>query len=395
MEPDPDEILRPWLDALAAEAGGAPLPLLDAHTHVGRHDPDGYRQTPEQLRERLALAGARGVVFPMHEPAGYPAAIDEVLAAAQAAPETLTAFCRVDPRTGERAAVAEAERMLDAGARGIKLHPRAERFAMDDPAVGALAALAGERRVPILIHAGRGIPALGRHTVALAAAHPGAHLILAHAAISDLAWLWRVLSEHPNVLIDTAWWSPVDLVALFALAPPANVVWASDSPYGTPVASAVTTLRCALQAGLGARAVRGVAGETLAAVLAGGSAPDLGPAPGAASVPPLHPVLERVTAHLLAAAGRLFGDADPSEPVALARLACAVGDDAEHAALCAGVLELLDRYAADGRPPPPGQRFGPGVRHLLAALAVARTPDVALPPLPEAPTPTRAEIEPA
>ena len=120
---------------------------------------------------------------------------------------------------------------------------------MDEPVVAELVALAHERRVPVLIHAGRGIPALGENTVRLAERHPDATLILAHAAISDLAWLWRVLPAHPNVLIDTSWWNPVDLVALFALSPPANVVWASDSPYGRPVPSAVWRLRCALQAG--------------------------------------------------------------------------------------------------------------------------------------------------
>jgi len=395
MEPDPDVTLRPWLDALADAVGGGPLDLYDAHTHLGQNDPDGYRQTAAELLAHLTSAGARGVVFPMHEPSGYPAANDAALAAAAAAPDRLTAFCRIDPRTGPEAAAREATRALDAGARGIKLHPRAERFGMDSPAVETLVGLAGERRVPLLIHAGRGIPALGRDTVALATAHPDAHLILAHAAISDLAWLWRVLPDHPNVLVDTAWWSPVDLVALFTLAPPASVVWASDSPYGTPVAGAVMTLRCALQAGLDADAVRGVAGGTLATVLEGRPAPDLGPAPGAARARALDPVHERVVSHLLAAAGRLFGDADPAEPIALARLACAVGEGTEHSAQCAAVLGLLDAYEA-GREtaPPPGQRFGPSVRFLLAALTVARTPDVPRPDLTDAPPPTKAEAEP-
>ena len=74
--------------------------------------------------------------------------------------------------------------------------------------------------MPVLIHAGRGIPALGRDTVAPAGEFPDARLILAHAAISDLAWLWRVMPEHPNLFIDTAWWNPADLIALFTLAPP-------------------------------------------------------------------------------------------------------------------------------------------------------------------------------
>jgi predicted TIM-barrel fold metal-dependent hydrolase len=381
-----DGAMRPWLERIVQETG--PLDLYDAHTHIGSNDPDGYKQTPEELLAALAPAGARGVVFPMHEPDGYTAANDAVLAAAAAHPGRLVAFCRVSPHDD---ALAEARRALDAGARGIKLHPRAEQFGMDEPVVAELVALAHERRVPVLIHAGRGIPALGQNTVRLAERYRDARLILAHAAISDLAWLWRVLPDHPNVLIDTAWWNPVDLVALFALAPPANVVWASDSPYGRPVLSAVIALRCALQAGLTVEQIRGVAGGTLERVLDGLPPADLGPAPGAPR--PYDVLLERVVGNLCSAFGRLSGGADASEPVALARLCCAVGTDGPLDDVFAAVLQSLDRYAAELAPPPPGLRFPAATRHLVHALVVARTPDVPLPALPDAPAPTRAEAE--
>ena len=301
-----DGAMRPWLERIVQDTG--PLDLYDAHTHIGQNDPDGYTQTPGELIAALAPAGARGVVFPMHEPDGYADANDAALAAARAHPDRLVAFCRVSPHDG---ALPEARRALDAGARGIKLHPRAERFGMGEPAVAELVALAHERRAPVLIHAGRGIPALGQNTVRLAERYPDARLILAHAAISDLAWLWRVLPDHPNVLIDTSWWNPVDLVALFTLAPPASVVWASDSPYGRPIASAVFALRCALQAGLNAEQVRGVAGGTLVRVLDGSAPLDLGPAPGAPRAP-LDLLLERVVTNLCSAFGRLSGAGDPS-----------------------------------------------------------------------------------
>jgi uncharacterized protein len=382
-----DVSMRPWLDRVLQQTG--PLELYDAHTHIGRNDPDGYAQDAEELVEALAAAGARGVVFPMHEPDGYAAANDEAIAAARAHPERLVAFCRVSPHDS---ALAEAHRALDAGARGIKLHPRAERFAMDEPVVAELVALAHERRVPVLIHAGRGIPALGQNTVRLAERFPDARLILAHAAISDLAWLWRVLPDHPNVLIDTAWWNPVDLVALCALAPPANVVWASDSPYTRPLAGVVLTLRCALQAGLTPDQVRGVAGGNMARALDGLPPADLGPPPGQPDHA-LDLLLERVVTNLCTAFGRLFGGADPTEPLGLSRLACAVGVEGPLADVFAAVLDGLDRFEAELAPPPPGQGFPTATRYLVHALGVARTPDVPLPALPEAPPPTRAEAE--
>jgi hypothetical protein len=384
---DVEAVARPYYDRLVADAGE--LPLFDAHTHIGGNDPDGFSQTPEQLLGALTRAGARGVVFPMHEPDGYRAANDTVLETARAADGRLVPFCRVDPRDD---ALAEATRALDAGARGIKLHPRAERFTLSEPAVRDLVALANERRLPVLIHAGRGIPALGRDTVRLSGEFPDASLILAHAAISDLAWLWRVMPEHPNLLVDTAWWNPADLLALFTLAPPAQILWASDSPYGLPLLSAVMALRCARQAGIVPEALRSIAGGRVERLLAGEQPADVGPPPPGS--PPLDPLLERVVTHLVAAMSRGFARSDPAESVGLARLSCAVGEESDDAPVYAAVLQLLDAYEAHRHEPPgDGRPFPPAGRCLALALIVARTPDVPLPDLPGAPAPTRDEAE--
>ena len=123
---DVDQIIRPWYDRLVEDTGE--LSLYDAHTHIGHNDPDGFRQTPDELVAGLESADARAVVFPMHEPDGYREANDAALVAAAAHPDRLVAFCRVSPHDG---AVPEAQRALDAGARGIKLHPRAEQFGLD------------------------------------------------------------------------------------------------------------------------------------------------------------------------------------------------------------------------------------------------------------------------
>jgi uncharacterized protein len=369
---DVDAILRPWWRRFRADHGD--LELFDAHTHIGTADPDGARQTPEELLDVLARAEARGVVFPLHEPDGYRAANERVMQVAAESSGRLVAFCRVDPHAD---ALAEARRCLDAGAKGIKLHPRAERFTLSEPAVRDIIALAHERCVPVLIHAGRGIPALGQDTVRLSGEFTRARLILAHAAISDLAWLWRVLPEHPNLFIDTAWWDPADLMALFTLAPSSSVLWASDSPYGLPLMSAVTHLRLAVQAGIEGAALRSIAGGQLARILAGAEPEPADPPPPL--VHPLDPLLERTMSHLNQAIGRSFDRGDPTEPVALARLACAVGDDGPHAELFAAVLELLDLYEEHLEPPREGVRYPEAIRLLLMATTVARTPDVPLP----------------
>ena len=264
---------RRWVDALEAEIG--PLALFDTHTHFGRNDPDEYRQEPEQLIATMEYAGARAITFPMHEPDGYPAANDEAREIEAGAGGRIVHFCRVNPHDG---APAEAERCLDLGAHGIKLHPRAEQFAMSEAAVEDLTRLAEERDVPILIHAGRGIPALGRDTLELAQRYPGARFILAHAAVSDLAWLWRLMPDNPNLFIDTSWWNPADFVALFSLVPPGQILWASDNPYGHPLHAAAFQLRYALAVGMGGEQIRSIAGEQIERILAHQEPAHLGPA---------------------------------------------------------------------------------------------------------------------
>ncbi|HEX8975304.1 MAG TPA: amidohydrolase family protein [Solirubrobacteraceae bacterium] len=371
---DLPSLIQPWFAAIQEQVPG--LELFDAHTHLGQNDPDGMSQTPGQLLDALHAAGARGAfVFPMHEPDGYPPANDMVLAAAGQAAGMLTPFCRVRP--GEDA-VAEAERALDAGARGIKLHPRAERFTLDHPEVRSLVALAHERGLPMLIHAGRGIPALGAHAVQFASEFPSARLILAHAGVSDLSWIWRAAADLPNLLFDTSWWMPADLEALFSLVPPGQILFASDAPYGHPAASAAFQLRVALQIGLSPERIRLIAAEQALRIVAGEPLLPAGPAPGERERPP-RVLLERVCQYLLLGAiATMRGNEAGPEQLALARLACDVPDEIDDAPVFHAVRSLLDAFDHATAIDPDDRRR---LVLLILAANVARTPDVPVPAL--------------
>src|SRR6266498_2618628 len=111
---------------------------------------------------------------------------DRTLAYAERSNGRLIPFVRLDLAEDP---VGEATRCLDRGARGIKLHPRAQGFLLNDERLAPIFALASERRVPILIHGGRGLPPISDNLARLVEAHPHAQLIIAHAGIADLAGL--------------------------------------------------------------------------------------------------------------------------------------------------------------------------------------------------------------
>jgi uncharacterized protein len=367
-------LLKPWTEIVLEQVPG--IELFDVHTHLGQNDPDGMRQTPEQLGAVLRAAHARGAfVFPMHEPDGYPPANDAVLEAARDADPLLIPFCRVNPHDDP---VREAERCLAAGARGIKLHPRAENFTLDHPNVRALVALADERQLPVLIHAGRGIPALGLDAVELAGDFPDARLILAHAGICDLSWIWRVAPDHPNLLFDTAWWIPADLRALFALVPPGQILFASDAPYGSTAMSAAFQLRTALQVGLSPEQIRSIASEQALRIAAGEPLQPAGPAVGECERPP-HVLLDRVSQFLMLGAIASFrGSEGAAEMLALARLACDVPPEIDDAPVFAAIVRLMDIYDEITAEDPGDRRRN---AFLILATTVATTPEVPIPDL--------------
>jgi len=363
--------LRPWTEVVFEQVPG--LELFDAHTHLGQNDPDGMKQTGDELVAALGQAGARGCfVFPFHEPDGYGAANDAVLAAAREAEGLLVPFCRVSPYDDP---VPEAERSLNAGARGIKLHPRAEAFTLDHPEVRSIVALAHERSLPVLIHAGRGIPALGLDAVELAEEFPNARLILAHAGTSDLSWIWRAAADLPNLLFDTAWWIPADLEALFSLVPPGQIVFASDAPYGNTLISAAFQLRWGIQLGLSADQIRSIASGQSLRIAAGEPLEPAGPAIGERERAP-HLLLDRVAFFLLFSALGTMRGIDPTEMLALARLACDVPEEIDDAPVFAAIRSLLDGYEAYTAEHPDERRR---ITFLILAATVAKTPDVPIP----------------
>jgi uncharacterized protein len=223
--------------------------IFDAHVHLG-HDIDGQIGVYEEL-ERIndASGTSRCFMFCMDEPDRHPAfraPNDRTLEYAKRSEGRLIPFVRLDLTESP---IEEAERCLDLGARGIKLHPRAQRFLLNDERLAPVFAIAAERRVPILIHGGRGLPPIADNLARLVDGYPDAMLIIAHAGIADLTGLAGRFGGRAGVYFDTSVWSAVDLLTFFHLVAPEQVLYASDYPYGRPPSSLLIAVRTARAAG--------------------------------------------------------------------------------------------------------------------------------------------------
>jgi predicted TIM-barrel fold metal-dependent hydrolase len=230
--------------------------IFDAHLHLG-HDIDGMSGQYEELERVMSTYGiSRAFVFCMDEPDREPAfraPNDRTLAHAERSGGRLIPFVRLDMNENP---IEEAIRCLDLGARGIKLHPRAQRFALNDERLAPVFELGADRGVPILIHGGRGLPPIADHLHRLVDRYPGAQLIIAHAGIADLAALAGHFAGRKGVFFDTSVWSPVDLLDFFHQVPPEQILYASDYPYGRQPQSLTISLRTAITAGLNESQIR-------------------------------------------------------------------------------------------------------------------------------------------
>jgi predicted TIM-barrel fold metal-dependent hydrolase len=350
--------------------------VVDAHTHLGR-DEDGQALDPAGLLAALDEIGsdARACTFALHDPDRAPAyrvPNDRVLRWAEESGGRLYPYCRLDPAEDP---VAEAERCLALGARGIKLHPRAQAFGFGNAVAESIWKVAQEAKVPILIHAGRGMPRMDP-LADLALRFPDVVLVLAHAGIADQAMFASRLHGHPSVVYDTSTFSVFDQLELFALVPAERIVLASDVPYGRPLGALHTALRLGLCAGLDERERGFLVGGTMTNILNG--------QPLADPKPPRMPELRRISGRLARVNGYVmmsFAAAISSGPppdltrglpfIALARAACRYPDHGVVGAaiervdgLLAAAEQLLG--AADG-----GGRAAFGL--VMAAAVIAAT----------------------
>ena len=242
--------------------------VVDTHVHLGV-DRDGHALSAADLVADMDANGIdRAVAFPADEPGSggdFRDANHRVIDAAAGHPDRIIPFCRVDPAVGAEVAMGEAHA---AGARGLKLHPVAQRFAPEGDECVAVVRAATDLGWPVLFHAGFGARALAPAFGALLDRVPDVRLILAHGGRGDHRALAAATAGCPDVLFDTSIAALPDLAAL----PPERMVFGSDRPYGDHAQALHLVGTAARVAGWDATAMRGMLGGNLMRLLGEGAA---------------------------------------------------------------------------------------------------------------------------
>jgi hypothetical protein len=164
--------------------------------------------------------------------------------------------------------------------------------------------------------------------------HPGAILILAHAAIVDQHRICTRVAGKANVFFDTSTWGVVDILSLLSMVSPQQVLYAADVPYGNFLSGLVLAAAVLEELDADPEIRRGVLGATLEGILRS-EEPTL-TAPIAPATWELSHARHRVSAYL-AASTPLVWLRQP-DAIGLADLALAACDGEESLRDVAGLI---------------------------------------------------------
>lgn len=242
-------------------------PVYDAHAHVGA-DRDGRTLSAADLLadlDRYHVAGA--VVFPFNDPRqgeAFREPNDLVWRTYETMPDRIIPFMRLNPNgPWER----EYVRCRDRGHRGIKLHPRAQHFALGSAVARDVCAAAATDGLPILIHTGYGMAAVATDVARLAAEMPDLTVILGHSSFTDMPdALWQ-LAKYPNVYFETSVVQIYDLFDVLMTIEPQRIIYGSDLPYAGTFVAMYTLSTMARFAGVGTACLPDLFGGNLQRIL--------------------------------------------------------------------------------------------------------------------------------
>jgi hypothetical protein len=138
-------------------------------------------------------------------------------------------FFRLNPRYAEWKD--ELKERVQQGFRGIKLHPRSQKFRINSAAIKEIIKKAEEHDLFLLIHTGFGVRYLEKDVAAVVKEFPKVRFILGHAAFPSINEVMKSVGGKSNVVFETSSLRIFDLYDLIKNVSYKNIVFGSDMPY--------------------------------------------------------------------------------------------------------------------------------------------------------------------
>jgi hypothetical protein len=195
-------------------------------------DKDKHVMTSGKLMKLMDDSSVdKAIVFPLNNPAdavNFHESNDAVLAAVKRYKDRVIPFFRLTPHKKWRD---EFNLRVGQGFKGIKLHPRSQRFKLTFSKAMKIYELAEKNGLAIILHAGFGLEEIADDLLTIVKRFPNLKLIVGHSGFVDLDNVIRKISKMENVIFDTSAVKIFDLFELLKNVEHTKIVFGSDIPY--------------------------------------------------------------------------------------------------------------------------------------------------------------------
>ncbi len=242
--------------------------IQDAHCHLGI-DQDGHRMSTKTLLKKFDDGGIqKGVIFPLNDiikQKCFEISNDRIYKAFSEYPDRFIPFFRLDPNSPVWKE--EFERRVSQGFRGVKLHPRSQKFRIDFSEAKKIYELAEMEGLPMLMHVGFGLEDNTDKLLSIIKEYPDLKIILGHSAFVDIVNVLDSVFKNKNVFFDTSVVKLYDLFFLMERMNPKRILYGSDIPYGEINFAVQSIVSVAVALGLNTNSIKDILGGNLERIL--------------------------------------------------------------------------------------------------------------------------------
>jgi len=210
------------------------MQVIDAHTHVGGCMSTAFFTDHKySVDELLKEMDNSDVVSALVSGGGQPHMIKnmnrDALHSTLRCPERLHGLIRIHPKLPDWED--EVDRYMSTGQfKGIKLHPAQDAYLAIDPTVDQVIAKAEELGVPVLVHSGTEPYTSPGLIAKLAANHPKAAIIMAHAGRGEAKGVLATAENLSNLYLECSMNLPSNVRRAIDRLGPERIMYGSNWP---------------------------------------------------------------------------------------------------------------------------------------------------------------------